>query len=178
MQRYILTGAPGAGKTIMLRRLELEGFGVVEEAATDLIALTTARGVERHWDEPDSIETIVALQRRRQQRADAWPDEVVFFDRSPICTWALTEFFGREPSDALKAEVERTERERIYERRVFFFELLGWITPTEARRITMEESQRFGEVHADVYRRFGYECVFVPAADVETRLRLVLSGLS
>ena len=92
MQRYILTGAPGAGKTVLLRRLELAGFPVVEEAATDLIALVTAKGVERHWEAPAFIDDIVALQRARQLRADAWTDDVVFFDRSPICTWALCEY--------------------------------------------------------------------------------------
>ena len=177
MQRYILTGAPGAGKTILLRRLELAGYAVVEEAATDLIALTVARGVEKHWEEPGFIDDILDLQRRRQLRADAWPDEVVIFDRSPICTWALAEFLGRAPSDALKAEVERIERERIYELRVFFVELFGSITPTEARRITLEESTRFAAVHADVYRRFGYECVAIAPAEVETRLAMVLNRL-
>ena len=34
MKRFIITGAPGAGKTAILRQLELDGFGVVEEAAT------------------------------------------------------------------------------------------------------------------------------------------------
>ncbi|HEY6490385.1 MAG: AAA family ATPase [Terracidiphilus sp.] len=43
MKRFILTGMPGSGKTALLRQLELEGFGVVEEAATDVI---TARPLE------------------------------------------------------------------------------------------------------------------------------------
>ena len=42
MKRYILTGAPGSGKTAILRQLEREGFGVVDEAATDVIALEQA----------------------------------------------------------------------------------------------------------------------------------------
>ena len=37
MPRYILTGAPGAGKTAVLRLLEVSGYTVVEEAATDVI---------------------------------------------------------------------------------------------------------------------------------------------
>jgi predicted ATPase len=45
MKRFILTGAPGAGKTVILRQLECDGFGVVEEAATDVIALGEALGV-------------------------------------------------------------------------------------------------------------------------------------
>ena len=43
MRRYILTGAPGAGKTAILRQLELDGFSVVEEAATDVIAAAQAQ---------------------------------------------------------------------------------------------------------------------------------------
>ncbi len=177
MQRYILTGAPGAGKTVLLRRLELAGFPVVEEAATDLIALATARGVAEHWKQPSFIDDIVTLQRVRQQRADAWPDEVVIFDRSPVCTWALCEFLGREPTPVLREEMTRIERERTYERRVFFLENLGFVTPTEARRITFEETLRFEAVHRDVYRRFGYELVSIPAGDVETRFGAVMAGI-
>jgi predicted ATPase len=177
MQRYILTGAPGAGKTVLLRRLELAGYGVVGEAATDLIALVTAQGVERHWEHPSFIDDIVALQRARQLRADAWPDAMVFFDRSPICTWALCEYAGREPPPILVEEMARIERERTYERRVFFLDLLGFITPTEARRISLEDSRRFEAVHADVYARFGYDCIRLPPADVETRFDAVRAAI-
>ena len=52
MKRFILTGAPGAGKTAVIRQLELDGFGVVEEAATDIIALEQARGVAEPWKYP------------------------------------------------------------------------------------------------------------------------------
>lgn len=41
---YILTGAPGSGKTAVLRLLETLGYAVVEEAATDVIALGQAMG--------------------------------------------------------------------------------------------------------------------------------------
>jgi hypothetical protein len=51
MKRFILTGAPGAGKTAVIRQLELDGFSVVEEAATDIIALEQSHAVS----EPGSI---------------------------------------------------------------------------------------------------------------------------
>jgi predicted ATPase len=44
MRRFIITGAPGAGKTAIIRQLELDGFSVFEEAATDLIAAAQAQG--------------------------------------------------------------------------------------------------------------------------------------
>ena len=177
MQRYILTGAPGAGKTVLLRRLELAGFPVVEEAATDLIALVTARGIAEHWKEDGFIDDIVALQRTRQRRADAWPDPVVIFDRSPVCTWALCEWIGREPPAALVEEMARIERERAYQRRVFFLENLGFVTPTEARRISYEDTVRFEATHRAVYRRFGYDLVSIPPGDVEARFEQVAAFL-
>ena len=39
MKRYILTGTPGSGKTSLLHELKSQGYSVVEEAATDVIAL-------------------------------------------------------------------------------------------------------------------------------------------
>ena len=49
MRRFIITGAPGAGKTTIIRQLELDGFGVVEEAATDVIAAAQAQGAVQPW---------------------------------------------------------------------------------------------------------------------------------
>jgi predicted ATPase len=45
---------------------------------------------------------------------------------------------------------------------LFFIRNLGFITPTEARRISFEESLRFERVHKETYRKFGFE--FVPTA--------------
>ena len=69
MPAYILTGAPGSGKTAILRMLETLGYLVVEEAATDVIALENALGRDEPWAEPGFIDKIVALQRQRRERA-------------------------------------------------------------------------------------------------------------
>jgi predicted ATPase len=169
MQRYILTGAPGAGKTVLLRRLERAGFAVVEEAATDFHVLAFGAGVAEPHLAPSFIDDILALQRQRERRADAWSDEVVFFDRSPICTLALSEFLGRPPSAALTAEIDRIQREATYQRRVFFLDNLGFVAPTEARRISFADTLQFEAVHAAVYRRLGYELIMLPAGPVEER---------
>ncbi len=87
MPSYILTGAPGAGKTAIVRMLEAGGYPVVEEAATDVIALGQALGRDEPWQDEDFIGKILALQRQRQDavRADAG---TVFFVRRymPSCS--------------------------------------------------------------------------------------------
>src|SRR5258708_32360791 len=124
MKRFVLTGAPGAGKTAIIRQLELAGFGVVEEAATDVIALAQARGIAEPWTHPSFIDSITDLQKLRQVRASCQPDEVQFHDRSVICTAALATYLGYSDSDVLSRELERIKTETIYEKRVFFVRTL------------------------------------------------------
>ena len=80
--------------TAILRHLELDGYGVVDEAATDIIALEQAQGVAEPWSCALFIDAIVNLQRDRQLRAARPIDDVQFFDRSPICIYALGKYFS------------------------------------------------------------------------------------
>jgi predicted ATPase len=84
MPGYILTGAPGAGKTAVLRLLEINGHVVVEEAATDAIALDNALGHEEPWHDHAFIDKVVTLQRQRESSVQAAKTATVFFDRSPV----------------------------------------------------------------------------------------------
>ena len=174
MRRYILTGAPGAGKTTIIRTLDGMGRRVVEEAATDVNVAMLAAGVAEPWKEPSFIDDIVALQRRRQMEAQAPPDGIVFFDRSPVCTQALGVHLGRPISPALALEVARIDRERTYERTVFFIDNLGFVEPTAVRRISFEESLGFEAIHKTVYRSLGYDLVRIPADDLQARVDAIL----
>jgi predicted ATPase len=156
LRRFIITGAPGAGKTAIIRQLELDGFSVVEEAATDVIVAAQAKGTQP-WTHPSFIDVVANLQRDRQIRAAYQPDEVQFHDRCVVCTAALAVYLGHPISPFLASELERVKKEGIYQNQVFFIRNLGFITPTEARRITFEEAVRFEKIHEEAYRDFGFE---------------------
>lgn len=177
MKRFIITGAPGAGKTAIIRQLELEGYGVVEEAATDVIAVAQARGIAEPWRDASFIEAITNLQRQRLRRACHQPEDIQFHDRSPICTAALAVYLGYDFPPVLKRELERVRDEAVYERGVFFVRNLGFIKPTAARRITFEETLRFEQIHEDTYRSFGYELISVPAGNLLERVGTITAGL-
>jgi predicted ATPase len=177
MRRFIITGAPGAGKTAIIRQLELDGFSVVEEAATDIIAAAHAQGSVEPWRHPSFIDVIANLQKDRQIRASYQPDEVQFHDRSAVCTAALAVYLGYPFSPFLAGELDRIKKEAIYESRVFFIRNLGFITPTEARRITFEETLRFEKVHEQTYRDFGFELVSVEPASLVDRVRFIKAAI-
>lgn len=173
MPRYILTGAPGAGKTAVLRLLEINGYAVVEEAATDVIALGQALGRDEPWRDRDFIDEVISLQQRRQDSAPKAGNAIVFFDRSPVCTLALSRFLGSAASRLLACEVSRVVAEGAYEKTVFFIRNQGFVKPTSARKIGFEDSLVFERLHEQTYHDLGFHLVDVPAGDLPDRAALV-----
>jgi len=172
MKRYIVTGTPGCGKTSIIKALEEQGYLVVKEAATDVIASEQAQGNAEPWMKPTFIEEIIKLQYERQKQVETSDSKLQFFDRSPVCTYALAVYLGYQPSPALLDEIGRVKT--IYENKVFFVENLGFCEPTAARKITFEEALKFEKIHEEAYEQFGYECIKIPALSLPERVELIL----
>ena len=169
-----MTGAPGCGKTSILTALRDQGYAVVPEAATDVIAAEQAGGIDEPWTRPEFADRIVELQRTRQLQAAGDPQ---VYDRSPLCTLALARYLGQPVTPLLAAEIKRLREQQIFQRMVFFVRPIGFVEPTEARRISYEESLMFERLHEAVYREHGFELIDVPPGSVDSRAALVAGYL-
>jgi predicted ATPase len=175
-RRYIFTGAPGSGKTSVIRELEHDGHVVVHEAATDIISRAQKLGIEKPWEEASFADDIATLQKERQMTTQG---ELQFFDRAPFCTFALGSYLAQvkntkfQPTRALSEEIERCLTMKIYQRRVFFFENLGFIEHTAARKISYADAMIFEQTHVEIYQKFDFELIRVPAGPIAQRYEFV-----
>lgn len=105
------------------------------------------------------------------------PDEIQFHDRGVVCTAALAVYLGYHFSPLLTRELQRIQKEGVYQKRVFFIRNLGFITPTEARRISFEDTLRFEKIHEETYREFGFELVPVERGSLAERVALIKAAI-
>lgn len=181
IERYIFTGAPGSGKTSVICALAELGYVTIQEAATDLIATEQADGIIHPWEAPNFVDKIIAIQKERQITALG---ALQFYDRSPFCTYALGKYLAdcRQsdflPSAILLQEIERCLKLGIYQQKIFFFENLGVIQHTKARKISYEEACIFEQIHVEVYKQFDFDITLVPKDSIKKRCQFVLDFMT
>ena len=170
----VITGAPGSGKTPIIRELVALGFTGVAEPAREVIAEQRAIGGDGVYDRDPRLFWRLMLSRAVadfERMNDA--DGPVFFDRGIPDLIGYARLFGLDASAATSAATYR------YDEVVFV--LPSWpdiyVTDSE-RKMTFESAEAFGEHVRDVYVELGYTVVAVPRDTVAVRSRFILDTLN
>lgn len=174
MSRFILTGAPGAGKTTIVNRLSDLGYKTIQEGFMDLHKRMQADGWADPLQDHSFIERLVLLQAERLHAIPQSLEEEVFLDRSPLCTLALSRLMERSPPEALLRAVDEMVTNNTYARRVFLVEHLGQVVDDGIRTLDLEQTLEFEMLHREVYEEHGYTCVDIPPLPVDERMLFFL----
>jgi predicted ATPase len=171
--RYVLTGAPGTGKTSVLSLLS-KHHATVSEPARDVIAEHNAATGERTLDHrPDLF--VEKLIERSVQNYEAVADlPTTFFDRGlPDCV-TYAEIYGLDPEPVMKLA-----RRYRYETPVFVTRPWRQIyTTDELRKATFEQVERFHTSLVGVYTRLGYDLIELPEVSPADRAAFIRETVS
>jgi predicted ATPase len=166
---FVLTGAPGTGKSAILNGLRGE-LRCVDEPAREVIAEQRASRGRGTWDQDPSLFVNLLLQRSIEKyEAARRSGEGVLFDRGiPDCVvYAIRA--GADPAPSLRA-VDAFR----YEPHVLFLEPWSDIYTTDEERImSFDDTVSFSEALRDVYGRSGYLLVDVPQSPIDARVAFV-----
>ena len=171
MSAYIVTGAPGTGKSTLLGHLGRD-YRTVAEPARELIAEHRAAGAELPGTD-DFISMILERSIRNHALAADSGDEVIFFDRGmPDCV-AYAVYLGADPVPSREAVVRFR-----YEPTVFLAPPWEDIyTTDEERRMTFDQVGSFHDTLADAYAATDYQLVELPRSTVAERAAFVRNHL-
>lgn len=153
IEKIVLTGAPGSGKSSVNRILEYEyGERIIVESAEDMIKTLKRQGYEKPWELKDFQDRVLKLQLQREAQLEKFPGRV-FIDRGVLDQLAYYQIQGKSCSEAL--QIALTEHEGYY--KVFLLERGEKCENNDVRRETAQEANRHQKLHYENYTNAGYK---------------------
>ncbi len=169
MEKYILTGGPGSGKSSILFELEGRGEYIVREAAEDYIRKQQSKGIKEPWFESDFQDEILRLQLMRENKVSS-DAKRVYLDRSCLDGMAYLE----KGSSTYSKIHHIMTTEVAYNKKVFLVELLDTVETNEVRRENYAGAKELQDKLELLYIEYGYDIIRVPSGDVRERADLVM----
>ena len=186
--RFILTGAPGGGKTAILDRIGA-GIRTVAEPAREILAEERAAGGRGTPDRNAArfVELLLARSiekyRSRGRRdglgvvasgdtggsGDVSTKKPVLYDRGiPDCV-GYAVHLGADPSPCIEAAA----RYRYHPQVLVLEPWEAIYTTDDERKMTFAQAVEFHEELLDGYRNAGYELITVPRSPIEQRIAFI-----
>jgi predicted ATPase len=174
VDRLVLTGAPGSGKTTILDHVG-DAIRVVGEPAREILAEQRSIGGEGTHDRDPSLFVELLLRRSIEEHAAAqrWDGPVVFDRGVPDCI-AYAVLMGTDPAPSVVAS-------DVYRYRSEVLLLEPWeeiYTVDDERTMSFEATIGFHDAIVDAYERAGYTLVPVPRGSVAERAAFVRDSVS
>lgn len=167
---FILTGAPGSGKSTLINALREKGYICVDEPARAIIAEQKAIDGEGLYNKDKKLFLELMLSRMvyQYQQFDRGNGPVIF-DRGIPDMIGYAKLFEVDVKSAINAS-------KIYQYNKNVLFLPSWqeiYTTDEDRIMSFEAAKNFGDLIRQAYTDCEYNIIDVPLADIDERLNFI-----
>lgn len=180
--KVVITGAPGTGKTSIIKGLENKGFHCFHEIIRDMTSKAKEGGQSDVFISNPLVFVDDALQfnkdllegRTAHYRESLKTDvPISFFDRGIPDVLAYMDFFGQDYDEAFVKYIEDHRYDSV-------FIVPPWeeIYVSDNERLeTYEEAKKIHHALMNTYSQYGYEPIEVPKDVVPERISFILETL-
>ncbi len=175
IKKYVLTGAPGAGKTSILIELEILNESVIRESASDYIIWRQSKGELEPWLNVENFQNgIINLQLQREKYIKNVNNGRIFFDRSLIDSLAYYQKNEVTPPEYYMEELNKIIENKQYYK-VFLIENFGECEKTNIRNEQFDEALELEKLQEKNYKNFGFNVIRIKPGSVSERVSDILS---
>jgi len=172
-KRIVISGAPGTGKTSLIKELSNRGYICHPEISREIIADQIAtKGSITPWQDLNRFSKIVIEERLNQFKQAS--NKIEFYDRGIIDALA----YLLKDKIAIKQEWEVIARKHRYFNKVFITPPWEDIYHTDEER--KEDFSTATKVHKfmiETYKLYGYQVITIPKASIDDRINFILNEI-
>jgi len=172
--KYIITGAPGTGKTSIINALKKKGYSCSEEISRKIIREEIANhGDALPWKNLVTFsQKVIAL--RKVQHTNVPQAKTHFFDRGIIDVIA----YLKHDKIAINDDIIEIAKQFPYNNTVFYTPIWEEIYKNDSeRKEDILSAKNIENVLLTTYHSFGYTLVEVPKLKVNERTAFILSKI-
>ena len=173
-QKYIITGAPGTGKTAIINALKKEGHSCAEEISRTIITQEMASGGDAlPWKNLAAFsQQVIAL--RKAQHTNAPKGKTYFFDRGIIDVIA----YLKHDNLAVNNDIMEMVKQFPYNKTVFYTPIWTEIyTNDSERKEDILTAKNIENVLLTTYQSFGYHLIEIPKFTIKERVDFILQNI-
>lgn len=173
MKKFVITGAPGTGKTSIINHLKTKGYNCIDEISREIISEQIARNGEiLPWKNLSAFSESV-FKIRESQLLNC-KNTLIFFDRGIVDIDAYMKLGKLE----IPKHLEKSIKKNRYNTEVFYTPVWAEIyTNDEERKESLDQAKQIENEILSSYTFYNYQLIKIPKGSVEERANFILSHI-